>query len=421
LVIKAIRGFKDILPTETEKWQFIEKAAREVFETFGFSEIKIPILEKTELFSRTIGEATDIVEKEMYTFRDRSGDSLTLRPEATASMARAYLEHNLYTRDPVAKLYFIGPMFRHERPQKGRYRQFYQIDVEIFGVPHPMADAEVMVMLMEFFKRISLENVELQINTLGCEDCRPQYREELTQFLAKNVSKLCADCKRRLETNPLRILDCKVETCREVIAGAPLVIDFICHQCADHFERVQTCLEIANTPFVINPGMVRGLDYYTRTVFEAVNEGLGEQKAVTAGGRYDHLMRDIGGPDIPGIGFAMGIERIALLTKQREESTSSPELFIAALGDRAQLKAFELANQLHLEGIKADIDYEGRSLKAQMRRANKLSSRYVVILGEEELKTGMAILRDMRKKSQEKIPLSNTIGEIKARVRESEN
>jgi histidyl-tRNA synthetase len=421
LVIKAIRGFKDILPTEIEKWQFIEKAAREVFETFGFSEIKIPILEKTELFSRTIGEATDIVEKEMYTFRDRSGDSLTLRPEATASMARAYLEHNLYTRDPVAKLYFIGPMFRHERPQKGRYRQFYQIDVEIFGVPHPMADAEVMVMLMEFFKRISLENVELQINTLGCEDCRPQYRGELTQFLAKNISELCADCKRRLETNPLRILDCKVETCREVIAGAPLVIDFICHQCADHFERVQTCLEIANTPFVINPGMVRGLDYYTRTVFEAVNEGLGEQKAVTAGGRYDHLMRDIGGPDIPGIGFAMGIERIALLTKQREESTSSPELFIAALGDRAQLKAFELANQLHLEGIKAEIDYEGRSLKAQMRRANKLSSRYVVILGEEELKTGMAILRDMRKKSQEKIPLSNTIGEIKARVRESEN
>jgi histidyl-tRNA synthetase len=410
LVIKAIRGFKDILPTETEKWQSIEKTAREVFETFGFSEIKIPILEKTELFSRTIGEATDIVEKEMYTFRDRSGDSLTLRPEATASMARAYVEHNLYTRDPVAKLYFIGPMFRHERPQKGRYRQFYQIDVEIFGVAHPMADAEVMVMLMEFFKRISLDNVELQINTLGCEDCRSQYREELTQFLTKNVSELCADCKRRLETNPLRILDCKVETCREVISGAPLVIDFICHQCADHFERVQTCLEIANTPFVINPRMVRGLDYYTRTVFEAVNERLGEQKAVTAGGRYDHLMRDIGGPDIPGIGFAMGIERIALLTKQREESTSSPGLFIAALGDRAQLKAFELANQLHLEGIKAEIDYEGRSLKAQMRRANKLGARYVLIIGENELQKGRAIRRDMELKVQDEISLDEAVG-----------
>jgi histidyl-tRNA synthetase len=410
LVIKAIRGFKDILPAETEKWQFIEKVAREVFETFGFSEIKIPILEKTELFSRTIGEATDIVEKEMYTFRDRSGDSLTLRPEATASMARAYLEHNLYTRDPVAKLYFIGPMFRHERPQKGRYRQFYQIDVEIFGVAHPMADAEVMVMLMEFFKRISLEDVELQINTLGCEDCRPQYREELTQFLAKNVSELCADCKRRLETNPLRILDCKVETCREVIAGAPRVIDFICHQCSNHFERVQSCLEIANTPFVINPGMVRGLDYYTRTVFEAVNDRLGEQKAVTAGGRYDHLMRDIGGPDIPGIGFAMGIERIALLTKQKEESTSSPELFIAALGDRAQQKAFELANKLHLEGIKAEIDYEGRSLKAQMRRANKLGARYVIIIGEEELQKGRAIRRDMELKVQDEISLGEAVG-----------
>ena len=416
MAIKAVRGFKDILPTETGKWQFIEKTAREVFETFGFSEIKIPILEKTELFSRTIGEATDIVEKEMYTFRDRSGDSLTLRPEATASMARAYLEHNLYTRDPVAKLYFIGPMFRHERPQKGRYRQFYQIDVEIFGVAHPMADAEVMVMLMEFFKRISLENVELQINTLGCEDCRPRYREELTQFLAKNVSELCADCKRRLETNPLRILDCKVETCREVISGAPLVIDFICHQCANHFERVQACLEIADTPFVINPGMVRGLDYYTRTVFEAVNERLGEQKAVTAGGRYDHLMRDIGGPDIPGIGFAMGIERIALLVQRGKETTPFPDLFIAALGERAQLKAFELANKLHLEGIRAEIDYEGRSLKAQMRRADKLAARYVLIIGENEIETGKAVLRDMAKKDQGEIGLEEAVAEMRRRV-----
>jgi len=348
LVIKAIRGFKDILPGEIEKWQFIEKTAREVFENFGFSEIKIPILERTELFSRSIGEATDIVEKEMYTFQDRSGDSLTLRPEATASMARAYLEHHLHARDPVAKLYFIGPMFRHERPQKGRYRQFYQIDVEIFGVDHPMADAEVMVMLMEFFKQIGLDDVELQINTLGCEDCRPRYKEELTQDLAKNVSQLCPDCKRRLETNPLRILDCKVQTCREVIAGAPMVIDFICDRCTSHFERVREYLKTLNTPFVINPRMVRGLDYYTRTVFEAICSKLGAQNAVTAGGRYDHLMRDIGGPDIPGIGFAMGIERIVLLVQDKKEPTRFAHLFIAALGDKAQLKAFELANQLHL-------------------------------------------------------------------------
>jgi len=416
LVIKAIRGFKDILPTEIEKWQFIEKMARDVFENFGFSEIKIPILERTELFSRSIGEATDIVEKEMYTFRDRSGDSLTLRPEATASMARAYLEHHLHTRDPVAKLYFIGPMFRHERPQKGRYRQFYQVDVEIFGVAHPMADAEVMVMLMEFFKRIGLDNVELQINTLGCEDCRPRYRKELTQFLAKNVSQLCPDCKRRLETNPLRILDCKVETCQEVIAEAPLVMDFICGQCSEHFERVREYLKILNTPFVLNPRMVRGLDYYTRTVFEAVDPRLGEQKAVTAGGRYDHLMRDIGGPDIPGIGFAMGIERIVLLVPEERGMIQFPNLFIAALGDKAQLKAFELANRLHMEGIKTEIDYEGRSLKAQMRRANKLNSRYVLIIGDEELKKGMAVLRDMARKDQEEIELNQVIEEIKGKV-----
>jgi histidyl-tRNA synthetase len=409
LAIKAIRGFKDILPREIEKWQLIEKTAREVYENFGFSEIKIPILEKTELFSRSIGEATDIVEKEMYTFKDRSGDSLTLRPEATASMARAYLEHHLYTRDPVAKLYFIGPMFRHERPQRGRYRQFYQIDVEIFGVAHPMADAEVMVMLMEFFKRTGLDNVELQINTLGCEGCRPQYRNELTRFLAKNVSQLCPDCKRRLETNPLRILDCKVETCQQVITGAPLVIDFICEGCADHFEKVRGYLESLSTPFVLNPRMVRGLDYYTRTVFEAVDEKLGEQKAVTAGGRYDHLMRDIGGPDIPGIGFAMGIERIVLLTRGKKESTQFPVLFIAALGEKAQVKAFELANQLHLKGIKAEIDYGGRSLKAQMRRANKLGARYVLMVGENELETGRAILRDMERKVQEEISLNEAV------------
>ncbi|ODS36571.1 MAG: histidine--tRNA ligase [Candidatus Altiarchaeales archaeon WOR_SM1_79] len=415
MVIKAIRGFNDILPGEIEKWQYIEKTAREVYESFGFSEIKIPILEKTELFSRSIGETTDIVEKEMYTFQDRSGDSLTLRPEATASMARAYLEHHLHVRDPVAKLYFIGPMFRHERPQKGRYRQFYQIDVEIFGVAHAMADAEVMVMLMEFFKKVGLNDVELQINTLGCEECRPRYKEELTQFLAKNVSGLCPDCKRRLETNPLRILDCKVETCREVVAGAPLVIEFICNECSGHFERVQEYLKILNTPFVLNPKMVRGLDYYTRTVFEAVSTKLGAQNAVTAGGRYDHLMRDIGGPDIPGIGFAMGIERIVLLVPEEGGMTQFPNLFIAALGEKAQVKAFELANQLHLEGIKTEMDYEGRSLKAQMRRADKLNSRYVLIMGEEELETGRAILRDMDKKIQEEIRLNQVIEEIKRR------
>jgi histidyl-tRNA synthetase len=415
LTIKAIRGFKDILPREIEKWQFIEKTAREVYESFGFSEIKIPILERTELFSRSIGEATDIVEKEMYTFKDRSGDSLTLRPEATASMARAYLEHHLYAQDPVAKLYFIGPMFRHERPQRGRYRQFYQIDVEIFGVAHPMADAEVMVMLMEFFKRTGLDNVKLQINTLGCEDCRPRYREELTRFLTKNVSQLCPDCKRRLETNPLRILDCKVETCQQVIAGAPLVIDFICDQCANHFEKVRGYLEILSTPFALNPRMVRGLDYYTRTVFEAVDEKLGEQKAVTAGGRYDHLMRDIGGPDIPGIGFAMGIERIVLLSKGKKEPTQFPVLFIAALGEKAQLKAFELANQLHLKGIKAEIDYEGRSLKAQMRRANKLGARYVLMIGGNELETGRAVLRDMEGKVQEEISLNEAVEVVMGR------
>jgi histidyl-tRNA synthetase len=279
-----------------------------------------------------------------------------------------------------------------------------------------MADAEVMVMLMEFFDRVGMGDVELQINTLGCEDCRPRYKKALTRFLEKNVSHLCADCKRRLETNPLRILDCKVETCREVIAGAPLVIDFICDGCSEHFERVRGYLKILNTPFVLNPRMVRGLDYYTRTVFEAVSPKLGAQNAVTAGGRYDNLIRDIGGPDIPGIGFAMGIERIVLLVPKRRGTLRFPNLFIAALGEGAQLKAFELAHQLHLEGIKAEIDYEGRSLKAQMRRADKLGARYVLILGEEELKSGRATLRNMEEKVQDEIGLDEALEVIKGRV-----
>jgi len=414
--IKAIRGFNDILPDEIGKWQFVERTAREVFEGFGFSEVRIPVLERTELFSRGIGEATDIVEKEMYTFTDRSGNSLTLRPEATASMARAYLEHQVYSIDPVAKYYCIGPMFRYERPQKGRYRQFYQIDAEVFGVENPMVDAEIILMLIHFLKGVGLENLELQINTLGCRNCRPRYREELKSFLRNISFQLCEDCQRRLETNPLRIFDCKVETCKSAIAEAPQVIDYTCPDCQSHFNKVKEYLAMAGLSYILNPRMVRGLDYYTRTAFEVVSYQLGSQNAVTGGGRYDNLFQEIGGPDIPGIGFAVGIERLVSLLPKEKEFVSYPHLFIAALGEAPAKETYRLAYELHLQGIRAELDYEGKSLKSQMRRADKLKAQYVLILGEEELKRGAAVLRNMATKSQEEVPLQDLINTLKKKI-----
>jgi len=414
--IKAIRGFNDILPDEIGKWQFVERIAREVFEGFGFSEIRIPILERTELFSRGIGEATDIVEKEMYTFTDRSGNSLTLRPEATASMARAYLEHQLHTFDPVAKLYCMGPMFRYERPQKGRYRQFYQIDAEVFGVENAMVDAEVILMLIHFLRKVGLEKLELQINTLGCRACRPRYREALKKFLEKKSFQLCEDCQRRLQTNPLRIFDCKVETCQEAIADAPIAVDFICEECQEHFDKAKEYLKMAGLDFIVNPKMVRGLDYYTRTAFEVVSYQLGSQNAVTGGGRYDNLFQEIGGLDVPGIGFAVGMERLVSLLPKRKEFIQYPDLFIAALGEETYKRAYQTVNQLHLQGIQAELDYEGKSLKSQMRRANKLKARYVLIMGEEELKKGRVVLRNMETKSQDEIPIEGIVDTLKSRI-----
>jgi len=416
--IKAIRGFNDILPDEIGKWQFAEETAREVFEGFGFSEIRIPILERTELFSRGIGEATDIVEKEMYTFVDRSGNSLTLRPEATASIARAYLEHQLYTFDPVAKLYCIGPMFRYERPQKGRYRQFYQIDAEVFGVENPVVDAEVIIMLIHFLKRVGFENLELQINTLGDQTCRPKYREELKRFLTSKSFQLCEDCQRRLQTNPMRIFDCKADTCQDAITNAPKVSDFICSECQKHFDLVKKYLETAGLQYILNPRMVRGLDYYTRTAFEVVSYQLGSQNAVAGGGRYDNLFQEIGGLEIPGIGFAIGMERLVSLLPRDKEFISYPHLFVAALGQEPSKEAYRIVNQLHLEGIRAELDYEGKSLKSQMRRADKLKARYVLILGEDELKRGKAALRNMETKSQEEISINNIFTVLKDKVKE---
>lgn len=405
MAITAIKGFNDILPEETGRWQYIEQSARKIFELNGFSEIRVPIMEKTELFCRSIGDATDIVEKEMYSFIDKGENSITLRPEGTAGVMRALIENKLYAADPVSKLYYLGPMFRYERPQKGRYRQFHQIGAEVTGVNDPMVDAQVLNMLCAFFQEIGLDEPKLQINSLGCHECRPAYRKALLEFLEGRLEHLCADCKRRFVTNPLRTLDCKVPGCAEATAGAPSMLEHLCSSCDEHFTSVRTYLDSTGTGYSINPRMVRGLDYYTRTTFELVTGLLGSQSAVAAGGRYDGLISQLGGPSIPGIGFAIGVERVALLLGARDFA-KRPDLFIATMGADVRTKAFQLMSELQKLGVSVELDYEGKSLKSQMRRADKLDARYSVVLGENEIASGKALFKRMEDGVQTEVPLS---------------
>ncbi|MHB8713884.1 MAG: histidine--tRNA ligase [Trichloromonadaceae bacterium] len=399
----------DILPGEVETWQLLETAARNLFATYGFAEIRVPVVEKTDLFCRSIGETTDIVEKEMYSFIDKGGTGITLRPEGTAPVMRAFIEHKLYAQDPVAKLCYIGPMFRYERPQKGRYRQFHQIGAEVIGIEDPKIDAQVLAMLSHYFETVGIDGVSLQINSLGCPECRPGYRTQLIVFLEQRLAALCDDCRRRCATNPLRVLDCKVPGCKVATQGAPAILEHLCGGCDNHFAQVQLHLNDLGTPFELNPRMVRGLDYYTRTTFEMVTSRLGAQSAVAAGGRYDGLIKDLGGPALSGIGFAMGVERLVLMRGENRVAAARPELFLAALGAEAGRRGFALMSQLQRRGVSAEMDYEGKSLKSQMRRAGKLQARQVLILGEEELARGIGQLRDMDSGTQEEIALDSLL------------
>jgi len=403
--ITAIKGFNDLLPAESGLWQFIERCSRQVFSRYGLSEIRVPIVEKTELFCRSIGDTTDIVEKEMYTFTDKGGSSLTLRPEGTASVVRALIEHKLYALDSINKLYYMGPMFRHERPQKGRYRQFHQIGAEVIGAADPLIDAQVLLMLSRLFQELGLTEPRLQINSLGCHVCRPAYREALVAFLSQRQDALCEDCRRRQSTNPLRALDCKVPGCVEATKGAPAMLQHLCAECDGHFEKVQQYLKAADVPYSLNPRMVRGLDYYTRTTFELVTGLLGAQSAVAAGGRYDGLVEQLGGPAVPGIGFAVGVERVALLLGDRSFE-QSPDLFIAVMGDEARITGFRLMAALQDQGFRVETDGEGKSLKSQMRRADKLKARYSIVLGDTELLNGSGMLKQMDDGSQQPVNLA---------------
>ena len=402
----TIKGFKDILPAEVHRWQHLEQTARDVFHTFGFREIKPPLLERTELFSRSIGEETDIVSKEMYSLTDSKGRSLTLRPEATASVVRAYIQHRLYQQRPVQKLFTIGPMFRHERPQKGRFRQFHQINAELFGDPGPKSDADLIIMAMHLFEKMGLPSLSLQLNSLGCASCRVQFKEALKGYLEDKRDSLCEDCRRRSETNPLRVFDCKVESCKQVVSHAPSILDFICNDCRSHFRALQDYLTDLDIPYQLNARLVRGLDYYSRTTFEIQTDRLGAQNAVAGGGRYDGLVRQLGGPDHTGIGFAVGVER--LITLLEEEGESPPEtldLFIVALGEDAENRAFSWVTALRKRGFSVEAEYGPMGLKAQMKRADRLGAKKALIVGEKELAEGKAILRDMDTKAQQEIEI----------------
>ena len=417
--IKAVRGVKDILPAEAEKWYYIEEKARDIFRKFGYREIRLPIFEETSLFVRSIGETTDIVEKEMYTFKDRKGRSLTLRPEATASLVRAYLEHKIHLQEPLSKLYYMGPMFRSERPQAGRYRQFHQIGTEIIGNANPALDAETILVAASLLRELGLKDLEVQINSLGCGDCRGVYKKELEKYLGGVKERLCANCRERLGRNPLRILDCKAEKCQEYKEKAPPREKYLCGDCGEHFRKVQGYLGQLGIDFIINPHLVRGLDYYTRTAFEIVDKRLGAQNALCGGGRYDGLIEELGGPSLPAVGFSLGLERVALsLSEQKVElpDLSGIDIYLASLGEEAFEKSFELAQALRGKGLVTRLNYEERSLKAQLKSADRLQAKYTVIIGENELKKGVALLRNMEKSTQEEIKLKDLAEKLQSEI-----
>jgi histidyl-tRNA synthetase len=412
--MQTIRGFRDILPEHISLWQRVEQEAFSLFESFGFREIRIPVLEKTELFARSIGETTDIVEKEMYTFPDRKGGHLTLRPEATASICRSYIQHKMYATDPLRKFYMTGPMFRRERPQKGRYRQFYQIDAEVFGVESAYIDVELIFLLNELFKRLGLTGLTAHVNSLGCPECRPSFQRALLNFLGERKEALCENCTRRIQKNPLRILDCKVESCQQALKGAPATIDHLCPACADHFDIVTTTLNRQGVEFMVDKSLVRGLDYYTRTAWEIKTTTLGAQSAVAGGGRYDGLVQELGGPATPAIGFAIGFDRLVEVMSQLEIDSpkSALDLFIIALGPEALEQAYHWSCELNQHGIRTEVDFRGKSLKSLMKRANKLNAPHVLIAGENELKENQLILRNMKTKDQTTLSMDTLVSEL---------
>ena len=412
MAIKAVRGVRDILPSETGKWQRVEAAARRTFEAYGYREIRLPLFERTELFARGIGDETDIVKKEMYTFEDRGGDSITLRPEATAGLLRAYIEHGFQVEPKPVRLYMAGPMFRYERPQAGRYRQFHQANVEALGEPQPAVDAEVIAMLMDFFRELGLvERLALHVNSIGDTADRAAYIARLLEYLRPHAAALCGECQARLERNPLRVLDCKVPDCQPVIEKAPSILDSLSPEAAKHFERVREYLDALGQAYTVTPRLVRGLDYYVRTTFEVLTTELGAQNAVAGGGRYDGLIERLGGPADPGVGFAIGLERVVLLLEDHD-AASRPFVLLIPLGEAALRRLLPVTRAARQAGVAVELGYGGRKLPRELERANKLGVAYAVIAGDNEIASGEAVLRAMGSGEQRRVAFAALAGEL---------
>ena len=412
LITKAVKGTKDVLPGEVYKNQYIESTALDVAGRFGFKEIRTPVFEHTELFQRGVGDTTDVVQKEMYTFDDKGGRSITLRPEGTAGAARSFLENGLCNETLPQKVCYLTSCYRYEKPQAGRLREFHQFGVECFGAQSPLADAEIISLADTLFKELGVKDLSLEINSIGCPTCRAEYHKALREYFSGRKDELCDTCKGRLERNPMRILDCKSPVCSEIAKGAPVVLDHLCDECKEHFEKVKSYLKALNIEFTVNPKIVRGLDYYTKTVFEFVSNSIGAQGTVCGGGRYDGLVEELGGQKTPSLGFALGIERLMLLMEAQEcefPQEAKPDLFIAALGEKAQLKAVEIAKDMREEGFTCLYDVNGRGLRAQMKYADKLGAKYTVVLGEDEVQSGIAKLKNMESGEETEIALQTFV------------
>ncbi len=413
------RGTFDILPENSYKWDYLKNTYRKVCETFCFKEITTPIFEKAELFERSSGESSDIVQKEMYKFTDKKGRIFALRPEGTAPVVRSFVENNLDKNSPVNKLFYSGPMFRYDRPQKGRYRQFYQFGAENFGSKTPYADAEMIALAYNFIKKLGLKNIRLEINSLGTKESMKNYDKALIEYFTPHYDELCPDCQNRLEKNPKRLLDCKVKTCKEIAKNTPNLLDYLSEEDAKHFADVQKYLKLMDVPFEINPKIVRGLDYYTNTVFEFLNDNLGAQNAIIAGGRYNNLVAEVGGNNIPAIGFAGGFSRL-LLSLEIENlfmgNQSEPDIYFAAIGEEAKESAVKIIQKLRLNDFKVEFDFEKGSLKSQLKSANKLNARFVIIYGEEEIQKKSIVIKDFSDSSQEEILINDMINYFSEKI-----
>lgn len=409
-LIKAQKGTQDLLPAQTEKWQVVEDVMRSEAAIHGFGEIRTPVFEDTRLFQRSVGETTDVVQKEMYTFNDKGGRSITLRPEGTAGAVRAMLEHGMYNDGLPLKLYYFTSCYRYENTQAGRLREFHQFGIEMFGASSPVADAEVIGLAKSVFDRLGVKNLSLEINSIGCPDCRAKYYEALKAYFSDYKDELCETCQGRLERNPMRILDCKSPVCSKIAAGAPRMLDYLCDDCKAHFEGVKGCLDAVGIEYTVNPSIVRGLDYYTRTVFEFVSNDLGAQSTVCGGGRYDGLVEEMGGQHLPALGFGLGMERLLMIMNAQQIEFPAPEtcdLYVASLGDAAKLEAFRLAHRLQEYSIGAICDLNDRGLKAQMKYADKLGAKYSIVLGDNELEAKQAEIKNMKSGEKSKISLGD--------------